>query len=217
MPRSGDIDEAVAGLAERGSSLSWALPGPLEGHRRPAKVPARRLTEDDVNTTMEEFAKDPASPKWSNLAYLSQYFDLGENCMECLREASARFTLDEGEGTVREERLKLLTDACLVAVAQRDVELARVIAATVVAGAHEARSGDEAAAIFRVLLLASATFENENEWAEWLEEQLAQVAARLPAGEASKVFLEHLEEVKKVVKLTLCIHGRAEALASAAT
>jgi len=46
--------------------------------------------------------------------------------------------------------------------------------------------------------------------------QLAEVAIRLPAGESSKAFFAHIQELKKVLKLSLGIHVRAEALASAA-
>jgi hypothetical protein len=82
--------------------------------------------------------------------------------------------------------------------------------------AHEIDSAKEIGLILQALLLASAVFGNEEEWAPWLAEQLAQLAARLPAGEASKVLLEHLKELKRVVPLTCCVCARAEALASAA-
>ncbi len=52
--------------------------------------------------------------------------------------------------------------------------------------------------------------------AEWLEERLFEMAARLPAGEPSQVFLKHMNELKKMLDLTLAIHARAEAMASAA-
>ena len=82
--------------------------------------------------------------------------------------------------------------------------------------APEAVSGDDAAAILRVLLLAGAAFENQEEWAEWLEQRLFELAARLPTGEPSQVMLKHMGELKKVLDLTLAIHARAEAMASAA-
>jgi hypothetical protein len=82
--------------------------------------------------------------------------------------------------------------------------------------AHSARSASDTRTIFHALLLVSAAWQNEVEWAEWLERQLAEAAIRLPSGEPSRIFLEHLQELKKVLKLNLGIHVRAEALASAA-
>ncbi len=104
----------------------------------------------------------------------------------------------------------------MVAAAQRDVELARAIGARVLSAAPAADSGDEAVATLRVLLLAGAAFENEEEWVEWLEQRLFELAARLPTGEPSQVFLRHMDELKKMLDLTLAIHARAEAMASAA-
>jgi hypothetical protein len=109
-----------------------------------------------------------------------------------------------------------LIGAALIACAQRDVALATAIASTAITMAHRACSDSDAGRIFQVLLLASTAFQNEDMWAEWLERQLAEAAFRLPAGEPSKMFLKHLQELKKVLKLSLGIHVRAEALASAA-
>ena len=109
-----------------------------------------------------------------------------------------------------------LTDAALVACAQRDVELASAIASAVIATAPWAHSDAHVRSILQTLMIAGAAFASENEWAEWLERQLAEVAIRLPAGEPSKMFIARLQELKKVLKLNLGIHVRAEALASAA-
>ena len=49
-----------------------------------------------------------------------------------------------------------------------------------------------------------------------LERQLTEIAIRLPAGEPSRMLFAHLQELKKVLKLNLGIHVRAEALVSAA-
>ena len=67
-----------------------------------------------------------------------------------------------------------------------------------------------------LLLLAGASFAIEDEWSTWLEEKLTEVAIRLPRGEALKAFLENIQELKRVIKMPLGIHARAEALASAA-
>jgi hypothetical protein len=82
--------------------------------------------------------------------------------------------------------------------------------------AHRAHSGSETVTILQALLIVGAAFQREDAWAEWLEKQLAEMAIRLPAGEPSKALFAHLQELKKVLKLNLGIHVRAEALASAA-
>jgi hypothetical protein len=65
-------------------------------------------------------------------------------------------------------------------------------------------------------LIVGAAFQREDAWAEWLERQLTDMASRLPAGEPWKALFAHLQELKQMLELTLGIHIRAEALATAA-
>ena len=214
MPGSDHVDAAVSRLTEHSLPLSWMLPGPLDGHHRPAETDTRRLPEDDIARATEELATDPATPVLSLLAHLSQHFDLGDALLTRIRGAVAQIAL-VGAETSLEERIGRLMDTALIACAQRDVELASAIASTVVATAHSARSESDTRRIFHALLLASAAWQNEAEWAEWLEKQFTETALRLPAGEPSEAFFAYLQELKKVLKLELGIHVRAEALASA--
>jgi hypothetical protein len=126
------------------------------------------------------------------------------------RSASAR------EETVLDDLTGRLIGASLIACAHRDEILAGVVASTVVGIAHRVHSDSETLDLLQAILSASAAFQREDAWAEWLERQLADMASRLPAGEPSETLFIHLQEVKKVMKLTLGIHVRAEALASAA-
>jgi hypothetical protein len=82
--------------------------------------------------------------------------------------------------------------------------------------AHRAHSGSETVTKLQALLIVGAAFQREDAWAEWLERQLTDMANRLPADEPSKALFAHLQELKQMLKLTLGIHIRAEALASAA-
>ncbi len=214
-PQSRDIDNAMSAIADRGSPLRWAQPGPLEGHRRPAETKNRNLPPEVAEKLTQELAGDSGGLAFSKLAYFSQCFDLGQELLRHARTAIAQVNLDCGNPE-RQERLTRLGEACMIAAAQRDVELARAIGARVVSTAPGADSGDGAIAILRVLLLAGAAFENQEEWAEWLEQRLFELAARLPTGEPSQLFLSHMGELKKVLDLTLAIHTRAEAMASAA-
>lgn len=213
VPGSNNIDEALAGLTSQGS-LGWAMPGPLDGHYRPAEA-GIVLPENDVEKFKEDLNNNPDATILTILAYLSQRFDLGEELLAQMREMITRNTLAREE-TGLDERIGRLIDAGLVACAQRDEALANAIASTVVTAAHWAQSDSDTRKILRILLITSTAFENEDAWAEWLERQLAELAFRLPAGEPSKMFLEHLYELKRVLKLDLGIHCRAEALASAA-
>jgi hypothetical protein len=113
-------------------------------------------------------------------------------------------------------RLEWLIHASSAAAAQRNVGLAKEIADTIVAGSHLAASENEVETFLQTLLIAGAAFEDEDMWAKWIENHLAEMAWRLPRGNASKAFLAHLQELKKVVKLSLCIHARAEAICSSA-
>jgi hypothetical protein len=214
VPGSNNIDEAVAGLTNQGL-LGWAMPGPLDGHCRPAETGTVRLSEKDVEKLKGDLANNPDATILTILAYLSQRFDLSEELLTQMREMITRniFASDE---TGLDERIGRLVDVGLVACAQRDEELANAIASTVVAATNWAHSGSNAREILHALLIASAAFQDEDKWAEWLEKQLTEAAIRLPAGEPSKVFFEHLQEVKKVLPLKLGIHVRAEAFASAA-
>jgi hypothetical protein len=147
VPSSASIDEAIGRLAEDGSPLGWALPGPLDGHRRPAEAGIFRLPKDDCAWAAEELAKNPATSIVSTLAYLSQHFDLGEELLMRLRGAIAQMAVVSAETSV-EEGIGRLTDTALIACAQRDVELASAIASTVVATAPSARSKSETRTLF---------------------------------------------------------------------
>ncbi len=134
MPQSSDIDSAMSAIADRGLPFGWALPGPLEGHRRPAEAGNRNLPEEVAEKLTQELAGDPNGPAWWKFAYFSQCFDLGQELLRRAREVVVQVNLDCGEPE-RRERLTRLGEACMVAAAQRDVELARAIGARVVSAA----------------------------------------------------------------------------------
>ena len=81
MPRSDEIDELIARIARQGSPLGCTLPGPLEGHRRPAETEGRRLPVEVAKDVLEIFAPSLSQWKWANLAYLSQYFEFDEELL----------------------------------------------------------------------------------------------------------------------------------------
>jgi len=120
--------------------------------------------------------------------------------------------LEEVKNAIRNERL---IHGTLIAAAQRNVELSRNIIAKILSSFIDPISEDDCRTIFHGLLMAGAAFEDEDQWAEWLSEQLAQLAIRMQRG-AAQAFLSHLEALKVALPLPLRIHARAEALARAA-
>lgn len=215
VPQSDGIDAAMANLSRKGSPLGWAMPGPLDGHIRPADHKGRALSEKDVSHIMERLSKDPYGAIWSELAYFSQYFDLGNEILGRACEASAKLALNV-EILETQTKLGRLLDVGIVAAAQRSKDLARSISTTALARAPHASSANDSIEILEVLLLSSAAFESEVEWHTWVEDQLASLAYRLPQGEATQSLFEHLKEIKKVLPISLSIGSRAEAIASAA-
>ena len=135
--------------------------------------------------------------------------------LELACEASARAALyvEPLEGV---NKLGRLFNICLVAAAHRNKELARSISATALARAPQAVTGNEATSILHILLLSSAAFENEDQWSSWIGEQLASLACNLPPGEPTRTLREHLNEIKKVLPISMSICSCAEAVASAA-
>ena len=214
IPKSQEINETITRLSELGSSCFWRLPGPLEGHRR-AEKGRREFNEEEASLITEMLGGETSGRAWITLAYTSQIFNLDEELLKQACKAISRISLEGGEEE-REARLEWLIHASCVAAAQRDVGLAKEIADTIVAGSHLATSEHEVRMLLQTLLIAGAAFEEEDIWAEWMENQLAEMAWRLPSSGASKAFLTHLQELKKVVRLSLCIHARAEAICSSA-
>lgn len=214
-PRSSNIDDAVSRLEDQGTPLCWALPGPLEGHLRPVEKGVK-LPEEGIKHFSEDLLSDQSDRVLSTLTYLSQFYNLGEELLVKVREVITKANFDD-EFTGFPEILKRVIDAGFIACAHRDVELSSVIGTKIVATSPWTNSEYNAGNIVQALLIASAAFQKESEWATWLEVQLAEVAYRLPAGERTKEFLSHLQELKKVLNLKMGIHSRAEAIASAAT
>lgn len=106
---------------------------------------------------------------------------------------------------------------CLVAVAHRNKDLARAISLTALNGASVAVTGAAVLSILHAILLASAAFENEDEWSSWTREQLISLSYNLPAGEATETLREHISEIKKVLPIGILICSPAEAICSAAS
>lgn len=205
MPRADDINKAVVRLKE----ASPFLPGPLEGHRRPEDA-GSVLAEE----TKDELIKLPGNRLMTSMINLSQLVHFDEETRSLLRETISKLPL-EGDSIDPEERLSRLGHAGVVAAAERDRELAQAIARAILVLAPSLREGAIVFLAVQGLLIASAAFEEEGAWADWLREQLSRLAGLLPAGKASSELFRELQELKTVTKLELGITSRAEAIASA--
>ena len=215
IPKSDDIDDAISRLKDQGSPLGWALPGPLEGHLRPAEKGVK-LPEEGIKQFNEDLFSDQAERVFSTLTYLSQIYDLGEELLAKVREMITKTNFDD-EFMGFPEILKRIIDIGFIACAHRDVELSRAVGAKIVAASPWANSEYNVGNIVQALLIAAAAFQEESDWAKWLEKQIANVAYRLPAGEKTKEFLSHIQELKKVLNIKMGILSKAEAIASAGT
>lgn len=216
VPHSEIIDAAMEHLASAGSPLGWAMPGPLDGHIRPADREGRKFSDVDIANVLEELSKDPSGAIWSKLAYFSQCFDLGEKVLAqaCQTITSLTFDHELAEG---EERPPRLLDVTLIAAAHRNKDLANSIVTIALKKAPLATAGKAAITLLQILLLTSAAFENEEEWSSWVSEQLAKLAYSLPAGESTKTLHDHLVAMRTVLPISLPVGSQAESVCSAAT
>ena len=217
IPRSDDIEKAGLKILSTAYPWSCELPGPLEGHHRPAESNLRVIPIDVADELKKKLEECNNEALLSFLAHFSQWFAFGEDLLESVRIVIEKMVLCGIDMSKYEQRIKRLADVGLIAAPYRDTKLANAIGNIVAKSVQEAQSASHVMIIINALLVAGAAFENDADWAAWLEAQLKKVAENLPQGEPVKAFLQHLEELKKVINLHLGIHTRAEALASAAT
>ena len=216
VPNSEVIDAAMAKLAKEGSPLGWGMPGPLDGHIRPSERSNRSLSDADTEYVLRQLSEDPSGSIWSKLAYFSQCFELGGKVLEQACQACVTVNFDHDLVKGREYRGRLF-DVCLIAASHRSKELANSIATIAIRRAPSAITSEAAMALLQIILLASAAFENEGEWAAWTSDHLDRLANALPCGEATKTFYGHLVEVRKVLPISSAVTSRAEAVAAAAS
>jgi hypothetical protein len=217
FPRTDEIEKAVSKISLSAYPWSCALPGPLEGHHRPVENKFRIIPSDVSVEIRKKLKESHEDTLLSHLAHLSQWFWFEEDLLESVRNVIEKIVLRGINEHEFEQRIRRLSDVGLIAAVHRDAKLAKVIGNIVVDAAQEAQSAVQVMVIINALLVAAAAFENNADWAAWLEEQLKKVAENIPHGETAKAFLQSLEELKKVINLRLGIHARAEALASSAT
>jgi hypothetical protein len=216
VPVSDGLKEQIkAALASlEGGLLRCWMPGPLEGHRRPAFKPqAKALSDEDVGHFASE-RDGPLSIKgWPSIAELAQFSPLGMQLLERMKERVREAPFSEGDED-RARGFNGLAFAGIAAAAERNAALAEAIGDRCVVEAHNVNSGEEVGHLFQALLFAAAAFESEAEWAVWLEGKFTEMSVRLPVGEPSIALSKCLRDLERCAPLTLGMHCRAAAFAS---
>ncbi len=213
MPRSEDIDRALSRIEQRGQMLELAFPGPLEGHRRPTTP----VPQAEIETLKDAWKDSTVAFPLQLLVITSQFFALDKPELE--RGLQAVKTIAENNSdTDSHENLRLLELASIVAAANRDTTLADGIADAVVSAAPRITKGEGIRIILQITLQAAAAHETHDAWFRWLEERLASIAIYLspPPNECLRTFLNHLNELEKVLPIESWFHIRARSIASAA-
>jgi len=216
IPRSEDIEAAVSRLTREGDPLAWAMPGPLDGHFLPSKQDGRRLPDVDVNKILAVLSQINPGDIWIQLAYFSQYFDLGQPILARVCERYASMNIQTSDVAIVEWN-RCLFNLGIVAAAHRNHALAEAIGNLALKLAPLVSTPNDAISLLHNILLASTAVESPTEWSVWTRAQLERLASNLPAGEVSKALYVHLRAVKEAIPLELDIISRAEAIASSAT
>ncbi|MFY9823331.1 MAG: hypothetical protein WAM82_18255 [Thermoanaerobaculia bacterium] len=210
VPGVEEIEVAREKLQAAGPRAMPFLPGPLEGTVRPEekgnelseelKKLALGLTDDGVVAALSHF---------------SQNFHLDEESKEALVKVVSK-SRHGGDTPDHGKLLSRLLNATAAAAAERDLVLAQAIADSLQSLAPGLQENLVIPSL-DILLAAGAAIEDQRAWSAWLEEQLAQLALRLPARGPSGVLWNQIQTLKTLTKLGLRAFNRAEAIASAAT
>ena len=202
VPRSEEVDRAFAR-----SEFALGFPGPLEGHMRPTRVLPKELREEFT----EAWAGDSDSVVLQQLVLLSQSFALNEQELDRARRAITTIT-ENGVGANREEYLKCLEAASVVAAASRDTSLADGIADAILNVVAEVSEAEAIPGILEITFQAAAAHEAHDAWLQWLEERMTSIANSLPKDSLG-VFLGHLHQVEMVLPIESWFHSRAKSIA----
>ena len=211
VPRSKDIDHALARTEDRGRRLALGFPGPLEGHRRPTEPVPQEVTDK----LEDAWAGSAVASPLQLLVMTSQFFALGKLEMDRALQAVKKIAENNPDAEAH-ENLELLVLASIVAAANRDTMLANGIADAVIRAASSISEGKDIQIILQIMLQAAAAHETHDAWFKWLEERLTSIAIHLPPppNKCLRMFLDHLDEVERVLPIESWFHARTRLIAS---
>ncbi len=210
VPRSDEIDGALAASTNREKRLILGFPGPLEGHKRPDE-PFPQEVSDRLRSAWAAISERDILQQ---LVTVSQMAALDDPMLERAREA-VKAMVKKLDDTSREENLKCLELASIVAAATRDAVLADSIADVVIGMVPTISNMEEIGVVLQLTLRAAAANEEHDTWFNWLEDRLTRIANSLPPppNESQKVFLVHLGELSSILPVESWFHTRARSLA----
>lgn len=207
VPGSEEIDDALMRLRERGVTFGT---GPLEAHIRPSQS----LPEDITAEIQDTLEKDSGEFPWPRLSVISQFFMLGETELEYVRKAVEATAISEDTSS-QDENLTNLTYASVIATINSHTALADLIAEKIIRLVECGLEDEQIALALMIIVRTSATFTDEVEWYDWIEDRLARIANCMPAGHSAQVFFDNCEAMDTVLPVNQSAHLRACVLASA--
>ena len=149
------------------------------------------------------------------LVMASQSFALGKLELERALQTVQKIAENNSDAEPH-ENLELLGLASIVAAANRDTMLADGIADAVVRVASSISEEKDIQIILWTMMQSAAAHETHDAWFKWLEERLTSIAIYLPPPpvECLRMFLDHLDEVERVLPIESWFHVRARLIAS---
>ena len=212
VPRSTDIQHALARVSERGEDIYLGFPGPLEGDSRPTEP-----LPEEISTTLRK-SRDDGSDELllQSLVAVSRYFSLGEIELEHTREI-VKTIAKRIEDDDLEEHLSGLELAGFVVSVSQDLVLRDQIVEAIVSMCPQISKEEDIQTIIRIVLQTGVAYESQEAWFLWIEETLAAIAVRLPSApkQSLRFLLDCLDEMRVVLPADLWFHLRARSIALA--
>ena len=215
VPRSEDIAHALARDEDHGQTFDLGfVPGPLEGHIRPTKP----LPQEVIDKLGDIWTDSSELFLLQLLVMASQSFALGELEIECALQAVKKIAENNSDAEPH-EKWELLGLASVVAAANRDTMLADGISDAVIRVVPGIPEEKTIQIILQIMFQAAAAHETQDAWFKWLEERLASIANHLPLrpNKCLRMFLDHLDEIERVLPIEIWFHVRARLIASSRT
>lgn len=181
VPASQEISEAIEEFDKVARPLARHTPGPLDAHKRPAAQGSERLLREKASQDFSrELSSDLASQRWATAANMTDIIALPETVLTEITRLVTPGKPARHTGSIAERRVGLLS-AGLIAARHRRPDLAEAVAAHCLAEATHASDAESVDVLLSALLVASASFEADDEWAAWIEPKLFSLAERLPS------------------------------------
>lgn len=209
VPRSKEIENALARIAERGENIYLAFPGPLEGDNRPTQPLPEELSKN-LGKSRDD---DSDAFVLQSLVAVSRYFSLGEIELEYAREIVKSIAERIEDGDLG-EHLSGLELASFIASVSQDMALRDQIVQAIVSTCSRISEEEHIQTVVRIVLQTSVECESQEHWFDWIEQTLADIATRLPSDRKQPLqsLLDCLNEMGVVLPANLWFHLRARSI-----